>query len=330
MKPHLLFLITLLTCNATLEAQINNPTTYHSSIEPGIGYVYKTGNDHNAMRFRLDIRNVVFKNRMGFYYTFEQKSRTAVGKYKRDIAGINYSLNKNFAVHAGAGLLSEGIITDGIRFWGLRKEIGVTYRVDHFPLTIIMGYSWAIGPTTTIGYSIPVEIDKSKRLISFQKNETVKVEEKIKENAQSDTMVSEKVETSNEIIETTTKPEPPNSKPTIDIKKLCEESKSYFPYKVSSVSEVDKSKMIALSNYLKENPRSLISIYGSTDNVGSEKYNMELSLSRANNAKEYLISLGVPAERISVIPLGMTKSRNAVTAEEKAAARNVSFEIYNP
>jgi outer membrane protein OmpA-like peptidoglycan-associated protein len=47
-----------------------------------------------------------------------------------------------------------------------------------------------------------------------------------------------------------------------------------------------------------------ISIIGYTDSIGDEDYNLGLSQRRANAAKQYLVSQGVPAERISALGRG--------------------------
>ena len=297
-----LFITSTLFCmiNQSL-AQSSIPSIYTSSIDPGIGYVFKTRSDHNAIRFRLDLRNVLLKNRMGFYYTLEQNASTPYGKYVRDIAGLSYSLNKNFSVHAGAGLWAQGIITDGIRFWGLRKEMGVTYRVDKFPLTIMMGYSWWAGPTATFGYSIPVNIKR--------------IAPRATRGGSRDTMY---------IIDTTARV---REKLEADIKALEENSKVYFDYKSDTINNTEKIKLDELVKYLRENPKYKLEIYGNTDQVGSVEYNQALSQQRATNTRNYLISRGIASNRMKVLPLGKTKAVGTETEIDKAKLRCVEFEI---
>lgn len=57
-------------------------------------------------------------------------------------------------------------------------------------------------------------------------------------------------------------------------------------------------------SYLKKFPVKKVIIEGHTDSQGSEAYNQQLSLKRAQAVKNYLISQGIPAERIEAIGLG--------------------------
>ena len=51
----------------------------------------------------------------------------------------------------------------------------------------------------------------------------------------------------------------------------------------------------------------LLRIDGHTDSRGSEAYNQQLSERRARAVRDYLVSKGVPAERLSVRGFGETK-----------------------
>lgn len=318
--------LTLIGLSSTVNAQTTNPT-----IEPGIGYVFNTGYDFSAVRVQIAARNLFLSNKLGLYYTIE-KSSAAVGPsktYLRDIAGINYRLSNLISVQAAGGLFSNSFFTESSKkVGGMRKEVSLVLHPVKIPLTFTLGYSNTCGVTTTFGYRIPLK--KTVKEIPAPVAAPAVVETVKKEETPIivETPVEPEVVVTTPVVET-----PPVIKEIpvkVDILALCKESKSYFPFKIATLTEADKQRLLPLSKYLLENTNSLLNIYGSTDNVGSEKYNMELSKLRAGNVKTYLVSLGVPAQRISVIPLGMTKSRNASTEEEKAEARNASFEIYNP
>jgi outer membrane protein OmpA-like peptidoglycan-associated protein len=51
---------------------------------------------------------------------------------------------------------------------------------------------------------------------------------------------------------------------------------------------------------LKENPDSVASITGFTDNRGDKQYNIALSIKRANAVQQYLVSAGIARERLTV------------------------------
>ena len=50
-----------------------------------------------------------------------------------------------------------------------------------------------------------------------------------------------------------------------------------------------------------------IALIGHTDAAGSEKYNLALSLRRANAVKAALVKLGIPANEISVVGKGKSE-----------------------
>lgn len=116
-------------------------------------------------------------------------------------------------------------------------------------------------------------------------------------------------------------------KPTVDTDKLSKESKVLFSLNTYEISTLEKNNLKKLSKYLKENPKSTLIIYGSTDKSGSEEYNLSLSEKRANSSKNYLIELGVKSNQLKTIALGESKSQNANSETEKAQARSSMFEI---
>lgn len=75
------------------------------------------------------------------------------------------------------------------------------------------------------------------------------------------------------------------------------------------------------------NLETLIAV-GHTDSIGTEQYNMGLSQRRANTVKNYLISKGVPADRIYAEGKGESSpiASNA-TREGRAKNRRVEIEI---
>lgn len=73
-----------------------------------------------------------------------------------------------------------------------------------------------------------------------------------------------------------------------------------------------------------------IAIIGNTDNVGERAANIQLSLTRANAAKAYLVSKGIPAATLSVSGQGPDDpiASNATDAG-RAANRRTDFHIIN-
>lgn len=72
---------------------------------------------------------------------------------------------------------------------------------------------------------------------------------------------------------------------------------------------------------LQKNPTVKIQIEGHCDERGTSEYNLALGERRANSAKKYLVSLGIPESRISTISYGKEKPLDPGHNEE-AWAKN--------
>jgi peptidoglycan-associated lipoprotein len=68
-------------------------------------------------------------------------------------------------------------------------------------------------------------------------------------------------------------------------------------------AEILKENVALLSKY----PKMVIQIEGHCDERGTIEYNLALGERRANSTKRYLISLGIPADRLSTISYGEEK-----------------------
>ena len=83
-----------------------------------------------------------------------------------------------------------------------------------------------------------------------------------------------------------------------------------------------------LVNALKDNPNLRLQLVGHTDNIGSDKFNLRLSLSRAQSFKEYVVQRGIDASRITVEGKGMREPLNSnANAAEQALNRRVEMTI---
>jgi outer membrane protein OmpA-like peptidoglycan-associated protein len=84
---------------------------------------------------------------------------------------------------------------------------------------------------------------------------------------------------------------------------------------------------------LQENPNVNIRMAGYTSALGTEKINQELSESRANAVRDYLIEKGIAPERITVIGYGRTRPAvyevrpGNIDSKEAMANMRVLFEV---
>lgn len=93
----------------------------------------------------------------------------------------------------------------------------------------------------------------------------------------------------------------------------------------------DSKKVLnEVADLLIQNPELLLDIEGHTSSEGTLKVNMELSEKRALAVKQYLVSRGVQAERLSSQGYGPSRPLNeGRTAAEKALNRRVEMKVRN-
>ena len=77
-----------------------------------------------------------------------------------------------------------------------------------------------------------------------------------------------------------------------------------FDFDSSVVKGAARSNLTDLANSLREYPDTEVLIVGHTDSQGSDSYNQGLSERRASAAKNFLVTQGVPANRIRTEGLG--------------------------
>lgn len=145
-------------------------------LQPSMGKVfYMRGSGNTASRYSLAINNV-FYDRIGFYYSFENRGMnmpfdnhtyTEAQSYKRDLLGINVKIIPCLTFYGAMGAFQQGIFSNQFNSkgsgvpWlvkpvGLRKEIGIQYNHSNSGLSLAMGYSYSVGFTGNIGFQIPL------------------------------------------------------------------------------------------------------------------------------------------------------------------------------
>jgi len=98
-----------------------------------------------------------------------------------------------------------------------------------------------------------------------------------------------------------------------------------FDIKPESVSELNR-----LYSFLKQNPKVTIEIGGHTDSIGSEVYNKELSLNRAESVKIFLTEKGISPDRLFTKGYGFDKPiASNEEGEGRALNRRTEIRIIN-
>jgi OOP family OmpA-OmpF porin len=92
-----------------------------------------------------------------------------------------------------------------------------------------------------------------------------------------------------------------------------------FDYKKWNIKEEFDSNLSNIVDILQKNPNMYIRIEGHTDNIGSMKYNIDLSQKRAQAVKNYLVGKGINESRVSIVGFGYKKPIASNDTEEGRA-----------
>ena len=95
----------------------------------------------------------------------------------------------------------------------------------------------------------------------------------------------------------------------------------YFDTDRYNIDAEDSTKLQRQAQYFSQYSNVTFTIEGHTDERGTREYNLALGERRANSAKNYLVSLGVPANRIRTISYGKERPV-ALGSNESAWAQN--------
>lgn len=86
----------------------------------------------------------------------------------------------------------------------------------------------------------------------------------------------------------------------------CSENLSpiYFDFDQAGVSPAMTEILISNAEYLKTIPNAMVTIEGNSDERGTNEYNLALGERRAINSRQYLINLGIAADRMRTLSYG--------------------------
>lgn len=78
----------------------------------------------------------------------------------------------------------------------------------------------------------------------------------------------------------------------------------YFDYDDSALRPDAKDGLRRDAEYLRSNQSAKVELQGNCDSRGTEEYNLALGKRRAESAKQYLVDLGISAQRMSTVSFG--------------------------
>jgi peptidoglycan-associated lipoprotein len=95
----------------------------------------------------------------------------------------------------------------------------------------------------------------------------------------------------------------------------------YFDTDRYNIDSADQVALQQQAQYLAQYPNVRATVEGHCDERGTREYNLALGERRANAAKNYLVSLGVAASRITTVSYGKERPK-ALGSNEQAWAQN--------
>ena len=102
-------------------------------------------------------------------------------------------------------------------------------------------------------------------------------------------------------------PPPPPQGPSEDELFLREVRDAYFDYDKADIRPDARVALSTTADFLKRHPSIKATIEGHCDERGSTEYNLGLGDRRASAVKQYLVSLGVSADRLNIVSFGKEK-----------------------
>ena len=89
----------------------------------------------------------------------------------------------------------------------------------------------------------------------------------------------------------------------------------YFAFDASNLKDSELAKIEAVAQHLQANPKRVVMVEGNCDERGSNEYNLTLGELRAGSVRDYLLRLGIAAERVQTKSYGEEKPAVAGSGE---------------
>lgn len=102
----------------------------------------------------------------------------------------------------------------------------------------------------------------------------------------------------------------------------------YFEFDQSSITKPsEREKLKGAKDYLDKNPGQRLLLEGHCDWRGTAEYNLGLGDRRANAVKKYLITLGVPVDRLETVSKGSLEAKPNADAPTMEKDRRVDLVV---
>lgn len=104
----------------------------------------------------------------------------------------------------------------------------------------------------------------------------------------------------------------------------------FFGYDANELSPQARERLASNAEWLHANPGSRVEIEGHCDSRGTIEYNLALGARRASAVRDYLVSLGIPPDRLTTISYGKELPKcHAETAQCWQQNRRAHFVLLN-
>jgi len=115
-------------------------------------------------------------------------------------------------------------------------------------------------------------------------------------------------------------PAPAPAKPTIEQRMVSEVKDAFFDYDKSDLRSDGRDVLTqdasALKSILADFPNAVITVEGHCDERGSAEYNIGLGDRRSVASKDFLVQLGIPADKVKTLSYGKEKPQCTEASED--------------
>jgi peptidoglycan-associated lipoprotein len=91
---------------------------------------------------------------------------------------------------------------------------------------------------------------------------------------------------------------------------------AFFEFNKAEIRGGCSRRLLKTAEFLRSYPQIRVSVEGHCDERGSTEYNLGLGQRRAQAARDYLVSLGIPAERMETVSWGKERPFCQQSTEE--------------